>query len=67
VASADRDANVRRDQVPLALLMVGLTTLTLWSLGQTVISTETEEAATTGRAAAVAATTTGPGVSSRTR
>ena len=67
VASADRDANVRRDQVPLALLMVGLTTLTLWSLGQTVISTETEEAATTGGPPAVAATTTESGVSSRTR
>ena len=36
-----RDAtHVRRDQVPLALLMVGLTTLTLWSLGQNVIATQ---------------------------
>jgi hypothetical protein len=36
-----RDAtHVRRDQVPLALLMVGLTTLTLWSLGQNVIAAQ---------------------------
>ena len=30
---------VRRRQVPLALLMVGLTTLTLWSLGQAIVVT----------------------------
>ena len=48
-----RDAtHVRRAQVPLALLMVGLTTLTLWSLGQNVIATQEdspEVGATTGR------------------
>jgi hypothetical protein len=45
-------AHVRRDQVPLALLMVGLTTLTLWSLGQNVIATQEESpelGATAGR------------------
>jgi hypothetical protein len=45
-------AHVRRDQVPLALLMVGLTTLTLWSLGQNVIATQEDNpelSATAGR------------------
>lgn len=41
---------VRLRQVPLALLMVGLTAITLWSLGQTVVG----EAATTGSLAAIA-------------
>jgi hypothetical protein len=35
---------VRRRQVPLALLMVGLTTLTLWSLGQAIVETPATEA-----------------------
>ena len=44
--------SVRRRQVPLALLMVGLTTLTLWSLGQSiVVSTDTEASACTGAGA----------------
>ncbi len=30
---------IRRRQIPLALLMVGLTTLTLWSLGQAIVQT----------------------------
>jgi hypothetical protein len=36
---------VRRRQVPLALLMVGLTTLTLWSLGQAIVVTPPSSAA----------------------
>lgn len=43
---------VRRRQVPLALLMVGLTTLTLWSLGQSiVVTTETGASACNGAGA----------------
>jgi hypothetical protein len=30
--------NVRRREIPLAIVMVALTTLTLWSLGQTIVS-----------------------------
>jgi hypothetical protein len=51
VREARATTHVRRAQVPLALLMVGLTTLTLWSLGQNVISTQEEDgtvAASTG-------------------
>jgi len=33
--------------VPLALVMVGLTTLTLWSLGQAVVVTTPADAQTT--------------------
>jgi hypothetical protein len=36
---------VRRRQIPLALLMVGLTTLTLWSLGQAIVVTPASSAA----------------------
>ena len=39
---------VRRRQVPLALLMVGLTTLTLWSLGQAIVVTPDVEAGAAG-------------------
>lgn len=41
-----RDARLR--QVPLAVLMVGLTSLTLWSLGQVVVVHEEEPSATSG-------------------
>jgi hypothetical protein len=42
VAAADAPAGIsvsalRRRQIPLALVMVGLTTLTLWSLGQAIV------------------------------
>ncbi len=44
VAAADAPAGIsvtalRRRQVPLAIVMVGLTTLTLWSLGQAIVVT----------------------------
>ena len=39
---------VRRRQVPLALLMVGLTTLTLWSLGQAIVVTTDTSAGCVG-------------------
>jgi hypothetical protein len=44
VAAADAPAGIsvgalRRRQVPLAVVMVGLTTLTLWSLGQAIVVT----------------------------
>ncbi len=35
---------LRRRQVPLAVVMVGLTTLTLWSLGQAIVVTPTQGA-----------------------
>ena len=38
VSAAEARA-VQRRQIPLALLMVGLTALTLWSLGQTIVET----------------------------
>jgi hypothetical protein len=46
VAVADAPAGMstgalRRRQVPLAVVMVGLTTLTLWSLGQAIVVTQT--------------------------
>ncbi|HEY8437839.1 MAG TPA: hypothetical protein VIK65_04410 [Candidatus Limnocylindrales bacterium] len=48
----------RRRQIPLAVIMVALTTLTLWSLGQALV---VEAPATTAIAAgAAAATTSGP-------
>ena len=48
VSAADARV-VRRRQIPLALLMVGLTTLTLWSLGQSiVVTTETGASACRG-------------------
>jgi hypothetical protein len=40
-------ASVRRRQVPLAVVMVALTTLTLWSLGQAIVVTPDEDAAST--------------------
>jgi hypothetical protein len=44
VAAADAPPDIsaqalRRRQIPLALVMIGLTTLTLWSLGQAIIVT----------------------------
>jgi hypothetical protein len=33
---------LRRRQVPLAVVMVALTTLTLWSLGQAIVVTPTQ-------------------------
>jgi hypothetical protein len=49
VAAADAPAGIsagalRRRQVPLAVVMVGLTTLTLWSLGQAIVVTPTQGA-----------------------
>jgi hypothetical protein len=46
VAAADAPADIaagelRRRQIPLAVVMVGLTTLTLWSLGQAIVVTPT--------------------------
>jgi hypothetical protein len=35
--STRRIPNVRRREIPLAVVMVALTTLTLWSLGQALI------------------------------
>jgi hypothetical protein len=45
-------ANVRARQVPLAVVMVALTTLTLWSLGQAIVRTP-EESGEAGAAAAM--------------
>jgi len=47
VAAADAPPGIsagalRRRQVPLAVVMVGLTTLTLWSLGQAIVVTPTD-------------------------
>ncbi len=47
VAAADAPTGIspgalRRRQVPLAVVMVGLTTLTLWSLGQAIVVTPTD-------------------------
>jgi hypothetical protein len=47
VAAADAPADIspaalRRRQVPLAVVMIGLTTLTLWSLGQAIVVAPTE-------------------------
>jgi hypothetical protein len=46
--------SLRTRQIPLAVVMVGLTTLTLWSLGQSIVVTPKEPAAS-----AVGATETG--------
>jgi hypothetical protein len=51
VAAADAPPGIsapalRRRQLPLAVVMVGLTTLTLWSLGQAIVVTPTTGAAT---------------------
>lgn len=56
--------SVRWRQVPLALLMVGLTALTLWSLGQAVVADTPEAAGTASSATSIAAarsTATGAG------
>jgi len=42
-------ADRRLRQVPLAVVMVVLTTVTLWSLGQAIVETPEEEAAIPGR------------------
>lgn len=47
--------SVRRRQIPLALLMVGLTALTLWSLGQAVVTETPGSAGTTAGTNAVVA------------
>ena len=47
---ADEARAVRRRQVPLALLMVGLTALTLWSLGQTIVARRRTADPSAGRA-----------------
>ena len=52
VAAADAPPGIsapalRRRQLPLAVVMVGLTTLTLWSLGQAIVVTPTTAAAPT--------------------
>jgi hypothetical protein len=57
VAAADAPAGIsagalRRRQVPLAVVMVGLTTLTLWSLGQAIVVTPTQGAVDQAPAAA---------------
>ena len=49
VAAADAPAGIsapalRRRQLPLAVVMVGLTTLTLWSLGQAIVVAPTTAA-----------------------
>ena len=41
-------STLRTRQIPLAVVMVGLTTLTLWSLGQAIVVTPKEPAASTG-------------------
>jgi hypothetical protein len=52
-AGAARTArSLRRREIPLAVVMVALTTLTLWSLGQAIVSEEEDEA---GRPAQVLA------------
>jgi hypothetical protein len=53
VGDVDADTRaVRMRQVPLAVVMVALTTLTLWSLGQAVVVTPDETAARGGSVAA---------------
>ena len=68
---AERDArdgmHVRRDQVPLAVLMVGLTTLTLWSLGQAVIVSQEDGAPPTAAAALARPPGPAPGPASGAR
>jgi hypothetical protein len=63
--AASRDAEaaghdpraVRVRQVPLAVVMVALTTITLWSLGQAVVVTPEAAAATVAARAGTSATT----------
>jgi hypothetical protein len=51
----------RRKQVPLALIMVALTTLTLWSLGQALVVEAPATASTTGSTANATAASTATG------
>ena len=61
IRAAPRRADVRRAQVPMALVMVGLTTCTLWSLGQNVVQhQESPRDATSARGAAVRPVVSGP-------
>ena len=62
VAAADAPAGIsaaalRRRQLPLAVVMVGLTTLTLWSLGQAILVTPTTASADPGTAPQAGAVT----------
>jgi hypothetical protein len=50
-----RFRSVRMREVPLAVVMVALTTLTLWSLGQVIVTEEDEGDPMTGRATVVEA------------
>jgi hypothetical protein len=64
VAAADAPRGIsapalRRRQLPLAVVMVGLTSLTLWSLGQAIVVTPTTADAVGGAIAAVARALTG--------
>ena len=61
VRDARDGSHARRDQVPLALLLVGLTTLTLWSLGQNVISTQQNGGSTTSQVGTPTAQVGDPG------
>lgn len=64
--SADDARGVQRRQIPLALLMVGLTALTLWSLGQTIVETASASTGTqspSGRTSASRSTTSGSSAS----
>jgi hypothetical protein len=54
--------SVQRRQVPLALLMVGLTALTLWSLGQAVVTEAPETTAAAAAPATATPATMGPTV-----
>lgn len=57
IPGADRNGrrNLRAREIPLAIVMVALTTLTLWSLGQSIVVVEDEaDAATGARPGAVA-------------
>jgi hypothetical protein len=53
-ASAAETRTIRLRQVPLAVVMVALTTLTLWSLGQAIVVNPDETAAAPSRVAEVA-------------
>ncbi len=62
-AGGRRSRDARLGEIPLALLMVGLTTLTLWSLGQAIVAEPVESvtpSASTAPAAVVAAPTVSP-------
>jgi hypothetical protein len=56
-APPDTDARTLRNrQIPLAVVMVALTTLTLWSLGQAIVAEPTE--GSTGRSGQAIVTAT---------